>query len=134
MPLRQSGSEAAQSENISRLVREGYPQKQAVAISYDIKRKNDMAGKYADIAARADALVNRMDAFMARRRLRNDENRKKMADARIAKSKKRLDDFAEAHHPRNANGVFITGEGEEGSEKDTQIDPGSLSKRNVETQ
>lgn len=133
MPLKQSGSESAQSENISRLVHEGYPQKQAVAISYDIKRKNDMSDMYADIAARADALVKRFDTFMTRRRLRQDEARRKMADARIAKGKKRLDDFAEAHHPRNANGVFITGEGEEGTE-DTQLDPGSLSKRNIETQ
>lgn len=91
-----------------------------------------MSDKYADIAARVDSLTQRMDAFAARRRLRNDENRRKMADARIAKSKKRLDDFAEAHHPRNANGVFVTTEGEEGKD-DTQIEPGLLSKRNTET-
>jgi hypothetical protein len=84
--------------------------------------------KLKQITDRADAITRRFDAFMTRRRLRADEDRKKMADARIAQSKKRLDDFAEANHPRNANGVFTTGEGEEGKE-DAQLRPGSLSKR-----
>jgi hypothetical protein len=131
MPLKQSGSEKAQSENISRLVHEGYPQEQAVAISYDIRRKNDAmpnSEKLKEVVEKADALTRRFDAFVTRRKLKNDEDRKKMADARIAMHKGRLDDFAEAHHPRNANGVFVTTEGEEGKE-DTQLKPGSLSKR-----
>jgi len=39
MPLVQSASKAAISENISRLVKEGYPQKQATAIAYGVARK-----------------------------------------------------------------------------------------------
>jgi hypothetical protein len=34
MPLQQGKSKKAQSSNISKLMKEGYPQKQAVAISY----------------------------------------------------------------------------------------------------
>jgi len=39
MPLIRSASEEAVSENIRRLVHEGYPQKQAVAIAKDIQRE-----------------------------------------------------------------------------------------------
>lgn len=39
MPLKKSSSRQAQGENISELVHSGYPQKQAIAISYDVKRK-----------------------------------------------------------------------------------------------
>jgi hypothetical protein len=53
-----------------------------------------------------------MDAFMARRRLRQDADRKKMADARMAMNQRKID----------------------AAVKDTQIDPGLLSKRNIETQ
>jgi hypothetical protein len=109
MPLEQSGSKGAQSRNISELVHAGHSQKQAVAISYDIKRKHDMtdAEKLDQIVSKTDSLSKRMDAFMARRRLRQDANRKKMADARMAMNQRKID---------------------------TQIDPGSLSKRNTETQ
>jgi hypothetical protein len=82
---------------------------------------------------RVDNLLGRFDAFMARRRIKQDAVRKKMADARIAKDQKKLDAFEEAEHPRNAGGTFTIGEGES-SKEDTQIDPGSLSKRNTETQ
>ena len=40
MPLVQGNSDKAKSENISRLVKEGYPQKQAVAISMNVARKS----------------------------------------------------------------------------------------------
>jgi hypothetical protein len=39
MPLIESPSRAAQSENIKREIDAGKPQKQAVAISYEVKRK-----------------------------------------------------------------------------------------------
>jgi hypothetical protein len=49
-------------------------------------------------------------------------------------SRRKSDAFEEAHHPRNAGGTFTVGEGKEPEEKgDTQMDPGLLSKRNVET-
>jgi hypothetical protein len=46
------------------------------------------------------------------------------------------DAFEEAHHPRNAGGVFTTGEGEEAKEdskkkQDTQDEPGNLGKKNA---
>jgi hypothetical protein len=43
MPLIQSTSRKAQSENIRREMEAGKPQKQAIAISYSVKRK--AAGK-----------------------------------------------------------------------------------------
>ena len=85
--------------------------------------------KLDQIMSKADSLTKRMDAFMARRRQRQDAVRGRMADARIAKDQKKIDAFEEAAHPRNAGGVFTTGEGEEGKE-DSQMDPGLLSKRN----
>lgn len=39
MPLKKSNSKKAQGENISELVHSGYPQKQAIAISFDVKRR-----------------------------------------------------------------------------------------------
>jgi hypothetical protein len=39
MPLVKSKSKDAFSKNVKRLVKEGYPQKQAVAIAYDIQRR-----------------------------------------------------------------------------------------------
>lgn len=75
-----------------------------------------------------DNTMARFDTFMTKRRIKADQDRRKMADARIAKSQKKLDDYTEAKHPRNANGVFVTGEGEEGKE-DTQMKPGCLSKK-----
>jgi hypothetical protein len=90
--------------------------------------------KIDQIVLRADNLISRFDAFTTKRRMRKDADRKRMADARIAKDSKKLDslkkpdDYTEAKHPRNANGVYVTGEGEEGKE-DTQMDPGCLSKK-----
>ena len=39
MPLDKSASPEAQSKNISELRHSGYPEKQAVAISYSVKRE-----------------------------------------------------------------------------------------------
>ena len=39
MPLDKSGSPEAQSRNIAELRHSGYPEKQAVAISYSVKRE-----------------------------------------------------------------------------------------------
>ena len=39
MPLNKTKTPSAFSENVKRLVEEGYPQKQAVAIAYDIQRR-----------------------------------------------------------------------------------------------
>ena len=45
MPLIESASKKAHSENIKRLVNEGYPQKQAVAIAYDVARRAKKGNK-----------------------------------------------------------------------------------------
>lgn len=131
MPLIQSAAKSAFSENVSREVNAGKPQKQAVAIAYSVKRKNDMSDqeKLDQIVSQTDALTKRMDAFMARRAIKRDADRRKMADARTAMNQRKVDAFEEASHPRNAGGIFTTGEGEEGKE-DTQMNPGLLSKRN----
>ena len=41
MPLEKSSSEASLHENIKRLIAEGKPRKQAVAIAYQIQEKGD---------------------------------------------------------------------------------------------
>jgi hypothetical protein len=100
--------------------------RQAVPIAF-LRRGDDMA-KLDDIVTKTDALTKRMDAFMAKRRMRQDAVRGRVADARIAKDQKKVDSFEEASHPRNAGGSFTVGEGEEGKD-DSQMDPGLLSKR-----
>jgi hypothetical protein len=131
MPLTEKG------EKIKGNMEKQYGAEKGESVFYASKNKGIISGvdsmaKLDEIVSKADALTKRMDAFMARRRIRQDATRKRMADARTAKDQKVLDAFEEAAHPRNAGGVFTTGEGEEGKE-DTQTDPGLLSKRNLET-
>lgn len=45
MPLDKSSSTEAQSKNISELRHSGYPEKQAVAISYSVKREAEHGHK-----------------------------------------------------------------------------------------
>jgi hypothetical protein len=114
MPLESGSSQETISKNIATEIRAGKSKEQAAAIAYSKARGDVMssdAEKLDQIVSKTDSLSKRMDAFMARRRLRQDATRKQMADARIAKDTKKLDTL-----------------------KDTQIDPGSLSKRNIETQ
>jgi hypothetical protein len=136
MPLTSKG------EKIKGAMEEKYGAKKGEEVFYASKNKGTISGvdamdiskeKLDEIVKRSDNLIGRFDAFMARRRVRQDAIRKKMADARIAKDQKKIDAFEEAEHPRNAGGTFTIGEGES-SKEDTQIDPGSLSKRNTETQ
>lgn len=47
MPLHKSKSKKAVSENIKKLMAEGYPQKQAVAISLDVAKKAGLKVKKA---------------------------------------------------------------------------------------
>ncbi len=45
MPLHKGKSKKVISENIAELVRSGRPQKQAVAIAYDVARRSKKKGK-----------------------------------------------------------------------------------------
>lgn len=47
MPLVKSASKEAFSQNIKQEIKAGKPQKQAVAIAYDIKRKASTKPRYA---------------------------------------------------------------------------------------
>jgi hypothetical protein len=152
MPLKEGTEPETISENIRRELH-AHPnmdRKQAAAIAYSKARGDVMplSQKVDAIVAKTDAIVKRFDEFMTHRRLADEQKRIKMADARTAKYRRRLDAFEEARHPRNAGGSFTPGgeeaeekgektdtqvaEGKEEIEVDTQIDPGSLSKRNIE--
>lgn len=39
MPLKKGSSKQSFGENVKRLIDEGYPRKQALAVAYDIQRK-----------------------------------------------------------------------------------------------
>lgn len=45
MPLKKGDSDKAQSSNISKLMHEGYPQRQAVAISYSVRGESRKPSK-----------------------------------------------------------------------------------------
>lgn len=45
MPLKKSASKKAFSENVATEMRAGKPQKQALAIAYDVKRKAAVKGR-----------------------------------------------------------------------------------------
>jgi hypothetical protein len=122
MPLTDKG------EKIKGAMEEKYGAEKGEKVFYASKNKGTITGVDAmayghpvvEITKRVADIAERFDAFMARRRIKKDENRRKMADARIAKSKRKLDAFEEAKHPRNAGGTFTTGEGEEGEETDQE--------------
>jgi hypothetical protein len=114
MPLTEKG------EKIRHAMHEKYGKEKGEEVFYASKNKGTISGvdsmSYADgikqLASKADALMGRWDAFM----------------------KRRNDAFEEASHPRNAGGVFTTGEGEEGKEEKDSVDreelrTGGLSKR-----
>jgi hypothetical protein len=114
MPLTNKG------EKIKGAMEEKYGAEKGEKVFYASKNKGTISGvdamSYRDslhqLASKADALATRWDAFM----------------------KRRADAFEEAQHPRNAGGVFATGEGEEGKEKGDSTDreelrTGGLSKR-----
>jgi hypothetical protein len=132
MPLTKKG------EKIKGAMEEQYGAEKGEAVFYASKNKGTISGvdnmpyeipreKLDQIVSMTDMLVKRFDAFMARRRLKQDADRKKMADARMAMSQKKIDAFEEAVHPRTQGGIFAP-KGEEAKE-DTQLDPGKLSKR-----
>ena len=86
--------------------------------------------KLDSIVAKTDALVKRFDGFATKRNMRKDAARKRMADARIAKDQKKLDSLQPvADEEEDA----YNDEDDEDDCMDTQLDPGSLSKRNFET-
>jgi hypothetical protein len=116
MPLKEGSSQETISSNIATEIRAGKSREQAAAIAYS-KARGDRMPCSPDKLKKLDAML---DSFLATRK---------------------SDAFEEAHHPRNAGGVFTTGEGEEPKEdangnksqssKDTQEDPGNLGKKNA---
>jgi hypothetical protein len=125
MPLEKGSSQETISHNIATERHAGAPEKQAIAIAMNKagKSRGDcMSDKFSEISSRVDSISSRLDAFMTRRQMRKDAQRKKMADARIAKSQKRLD-------AQKAKLDKAKADAEVEEKKDTQMKPGSLSKR-----
>ena len=98
MPLTEKG------EKIKSAMKKEYGAEKGEEVFYASKNKGTISGvdsmnlktKFDQVATKVDSLTARWDAFM--------------------KARSRRDAFEEASHPRNAGGVFITGEGEEGKE------------------
>jgi hypothetical protein len=107
MPLTEKG------EKIKGAMEEKYGKERGEEVFYASKNKGTISGvdsmssraKLDEIAIKADALVHRFDTFLRRR----------------MDSRKRMDEFEEARHPRNAGGVFTIG-GEEAKEKEEKTD------------
>lgn len=111
----------AKGEKIKSAMEAQYGSEKGKEVFYASKNKGTITGVdempidsmlISDMAHKINNLTNRFDTFMMRRR-----------------QKPRSDDFTEAKHPRNANGVFVTGEGEEGREDNENLRTGGLSKR-----
>jgi hypothetical protein len=110
MPLKSGSSQETISENIATEIRAGKSKEQAAAIAYSKagkSRDDNMSSKAKldELAIKADALVHRFDTFLRRRMDR----------------RKRMDEFEEARHPRNAGGVFTVA-GEEAKEEKEKSD------------
>jgi len=60
MPLKKSASKKAFSENVATEMRAGRPQKQALAIAYDVKRDAEKKGRKAAVKGRPATKTTRM--------------------------------------------------------------------------
>ena len=178
MPLTEKG------EKIKSAMEKQYGKEKGERVFYASENKGNITGikkgddmpiapihieRLGEIVNKADAAANRFDAFMARRRLREDEKRKakadkkmkradakmKMADARMAKAKKKLDAIkkmkdtsgigenkfeekkeekeGEIKEEKKADKELYEGGSHSKEMFDTQMESGSVSKRNLET-